>query len=122
MFSIDRSCVTKFSLCVNIKNNSVIMHPYPCPKPLIILISIFLSFSTDGVIFEALYNSDMMFSERKYAALDVDLCRIKLHEPMSVIVKQPLLYVRDMVPRPCFEALIKLDQVRLSNNLFSIFM
>ncbi|XP_001191000.4 uncharacterized protein LOC755639 [Strongylocentrotus purpuratus] len=65
----------------------------------------------DGVIFEALYNSDMMFSERKYAALDVDLCRIKLHEPMSVIVKQPLLYVRDMVPRPCFEALIKLDQL-----------
>ena len=66
------------------------------------------------MLYEALYNSDMMFSERKYAALDVDLCRIKLHEPLSVIVKQPLLYVRDMVPRPCLQALIKLDQVKVS--------
>ncbi|XP_063952895.1 uncharacterized protein LOC129255695 [Lytechinus pictus] len=74
----------------------------------------------DGVIFEALYNSDMMFSERKYAALDVDLCRIKLHEPMSVIVKQPLLYVRDMVPRPCFEALIKLDQLVNQDKLRNV--
>lgn len=100
---------------------NVIMNPCSCPKFLIILISsVFCFLSTDGVIFEALYNSDMMFSERKYAALDVDLCRIKLHEPMSVIVKQPLLYVRDMVPRPCFEALIKLDQVRMLNNIFSV--
>ncbi|PIK33636.1 hypothetical protein BSL78_29553, partial [Apostichopus japonicus] len=54
----------------------------------------------DGVIFEVLYNSDFTFRERKYASLDVDLCRVKLHEPLSVIVQQPLLYVRDMVPLP----------------------
>ena len=52
-----------------------------------------------------------MFGERKYAALDVDLCRIRLHEPLSVIVQQPLLYVRDMVPKPCLDALMKLNQV-----------
>ncbi|XP_071485699.1 uncharacterized protein [Diadema antillarum] len=74
----------------------------------------------NGVIYEALYNSDMMFSERTYAALDVDLCRIKLHEPLSVIVRQPLLYVRDMVPRPCFEALIKLDQLVGQDKLRNI--
>lgn len=58
-----------------------------------------------------LYNSDYSFGERLYGPLDVDLCRVKLHEPLSIIVQQPLLYVRDMVPRPCFEALVKLYEV-----------
>ena len=60
---------------------------------------------------EVLYHSQMAFGSRLYGPLDVDLTRIKLHEPMSVIIQQPLLYVRDMVPKPCFEALVKLDQV-----------
>ncbi|XP_071128270.1 uncharacterized protein [Mytilus edulis] len=58
-----------------------------------------------------LYNSDYSFGERLYGPLDVDLCRVKLHEPLSIIVQQPLLYVRDMVPRPCFEALVKLYEI-----------
>ena len=62
---------------------------------------------------EVLYHSDLSFSERIYGPLDVDVCRIKLHEPLSIIVQQPLLYVRDMVPKACFEALVKLEQVRL---------
>lgn len=61
--------------------------------------------------FNVLYNSDLRFNERLYAALDVDLCRVRLHEPLEVIVQNPLLYVRDLVPRPCFEALAKLDQL-----------
>ena len=60
---------------------------------------------------EVLYNSELTFGERIYGPLDVDVCRIKLHEPLSSIVQQPLLYVRDMVPKPCFEALVRLDQV-----------
>lgn len=60
---------------------------------------------------EILYNSAMCFQQRMYGPLDVDVCRVKLHEPLSVIVQQALLYVRDMVPKPCFEALVKLEQV-----------
>ena len=61
---------------------------------------------------EVLYHSDLSFSHRMYGPLDVDVCRIKLHEPLSIIVQQPLLYVRDMVPKACFEALVKLEEVR----------
>ncbi|XP_021347646.1 uncharacterized protein LOC110446691 isoform X2 [Mizuhopecten yessoensis] len=75
---------------------------------------------------KVLYNSDMNFSERLYGPLDVDLCRVKLHESLTQIIQQPLLYVRDMVPKACFEALIriyeltKLDQMRsvVRNDLF----
>ncbi|KAL9960808.1 hypothetical protein ACROYT_G034311 [Oculina patagonica] len=61
--------------------------------------------------FNVLYNSDLRFNERLYASLDVDLCRVRLHEPLEVIVQNPLLYVRDLVPKPCFDALAKLDQM-----------
>ncbi|XP_067938136.1 uncharacterized protein FLJ43738-like [Watersipora subatra] len=60
---------------------------------------------------KVLYNSDLTFSRRLYGALDVDLTRVKLHEPIDMIVQQPLLFVRDMVPRHCFTALTKLDQL-----------
>lgn len=58
-----------------------------------------------------LYNSDFSFSQRLYGALDVDLCRVKLHEPLRLVVQQSLLYVRDMVPKPCFLALTRLEEV-----------
>ena len=70
------------------------------------------AFALDITKFNVLYNSALRFHERLYAALDVDLCRVRLHEPLEVIVQNPLLYVRDLVPKPCFEALAKLDQVR----------
>lgn len=60
-----------------------------------------------------LYNSDLSCGHRLYGALDVDLTRVKLHEPLELIVQQPLLFVRDMVPRSCFLALTKLDQVNI---------
>lgn len=60
---------------------------------------------------KVLFNSDYSFGDRLYGPLDVDLCRVKLHEPLSIIVQQPLLYVRDMVPRPCFDALVKLYEI-----------
>lgn len=58
-----------------------------------------------------LYNSDFSFSQRLYGVLDVDLCRVKLHEPLRLVVQQSLLYVRDMVPKPCFLALTRLEEV-----------
>ncbi|KAK3601780.1 hypothetical protein CHS0354_016147 [Potamilus streckersoni] len=60
---------------------------------------------------KVLFNSNLTFSKRLYGPLDVDLCRVKLHEPLEDIVCQSLLYVRDMVPKPCFEGLIKLYQI-----------
>ena len=60
---------------------------------------------------KVLYNSDLTFGRRLYGALDVDLTRVKLHQPLNMIVQQPLLFVRDMVPRSCFVSLTKLDQV-----------
>nr|KAG5711366.1 hypothetical protein BaRGS_006063 [Batillaria attramentaria] len=58
-----------------------------------------------------MYNSDFSFSQRLYSPLDVDLCRVKLHEPLNMVVQQSLLYVRDMVPRPCFQALVRLEEM-----------
>ncbi|KAL5013481.1 hypothetical protein ScPMuIL_007751 [Solemya velum] len=60
---------------------------------------------------KVLYNSDLIFSERLYGPLDVDLCRVKLHEPLADIISQPLLYIRDMVPKLCFGALTKLHEL-----------
>jgi len=64
---------------------------------------------------QVLYNSDFAFSERLYGTLDVDLTRVKLHEPLPLIVQQPLLFVRDMVPKGCFLALTKLDEVSMES-------
>lgn len=63
------------------------------------------------------YHSNLTFSQRLYGPLDVDLCRVKLHEPLCQIVQQPLLYVRDMVPKPCFEALVKLHELTRIKNM-----
>ena len=65
----------------------------------------------DSVSVKALYKSDMTFSERLYVSLDVDLCRIRLHDCLTNITRKPLLYVRDIVPRACFEGLTRLDKV-----------
>jgi hypothetical protein len=57
------------------------------------------------------YNTKMRFSKRLYLNLSLDLYRLKLFEPLDEIVKKPLLYVRDMAPKPSFEGLVKLHQV-----------
>ncbi|XP_029456669.1 uncharacterized protein KIAA1257 homolog isoform X2 [Rhinatrema bivittatum] len=56
-----------------------------------------------------LYNSELSFHQRMYKDLDAVLYHVFLHEPLSCIMKQPLLYVRDMVPHACFQALSRLD-------------
>ena len=71
----------------------------------------------DAESVKVLYKSDMTFSGRLYASLDVDLCRVRLHDSLTSITQKPLLYVRDIVPRPCFEGLTRLDKVGLSNYL-----
>jgi hypothetical protein len=63
----------------------------------------------DGI--KILYNASISFSTRLYSSLDVDLLRIKLCEPIDTIVTKPLLYVRDMAPKPSVDALVKIHQV-----------
>ncbi|XP_058845584.1 uncharacterized protein LOC131697867 [Acipenser ruthenus] len=67
--------------------------------------------STGERMLKVLYNSDLCFHQRLYASLDLNLCRVHLHKPLSDIMKQPLLYVRDMVPQACFQALSRLDLI-----------
>jgi len=60
---------------------------------------------------EVMFNTSISFSKRLYISLDVDLLKIKLFEPLDVIVKKPLLYIRDMTPKSSYDALIKLHTV-----------
>ncbi|XP_044157495.1 uncharacterized protein KIAA1257 homolog [Bufo gargarizans] len=66
---------------------------------------------------EILYNSDMTFHERLYKDLGVLLCHVHLHEPLYSLVNQPLLYIRDMVPPLCFQALSRLDYLCSAKKL-----
>ncbi|KAM6468061.1 uncharacterized protein CFAP92 isoform 1-T2 [Liasis olivaceus] len=63
------------------------------------------------------YNSHLSFHKRLYIDLEAVLLHIRLCKPLSSIMKQPLLYIRDMVPQPCFEALSRLDYICHSKKL-----
>uniref|UniRef100_H2YY97 Uncharacterized protein n=1 Tax=Ciona savignyi TaxID=51511 RepID=H2YY97_CIOSA len=65
----------------------------------------------DNKVLVHLFDSSMTFSKRLYAGLDVDLCRVRLHQPITEILKQPLLYVRDMVPKKCLDCITKMHQI-----------
>jgi len=69
---------------------------------------------------EVVYNSDMSFSQRLYATLDIDLTTIKLFEPLEEIVRKPLLYIRDMTPKASFDALVKINQLMAEYRLRSV--
>nr|XP_039250444.1 uncharacterized protein LOC120328106 [Styela clava] len=64
----------------------------------------------DGFV-RMLCDSSITFKSRIYSELDVNLCTIRLHQPLKVILEQPLLYVRDLVPRPCFRCLIMIKEI-----------
>ncbi|XP_076863682.1 uncharacterized protein cfap92 isoform X2 [Brachyhypopomus gauderio] len=73
-----------------------------------------------------LYNSSLSFSERLYDILDVGLTPVHLHEPLARIVKEPLVYIRDLMPQDCLQAILRINhlcQVKtleevVQNNLF----
>ncbi|XP_059800076.1 uncharacterized protein cfap92 isoform X2 [Hypanus sabinus] len=66
---------------------------------------------------KVLYNSDLSFHQRLYANLDDYIYHLYLHEPLSNIIKQPLLYVRDMAPQDCFQALHRLQCICSAKKL-----
>uniref|UniRef100_A0A670YMU4 Cilia and flagella associated protein 92 (putative) n=1 Tax=Pseudonaja textilis TaxID=8673 RepID=A0A670YMU4_PSETE len=63
------------------------------------------------------YNSHLSFHKRLYIDLEAILLHIRLCKPLSSLMKQPLIYIRDMVPQPCFEALSRLDFICHSKKL-----
>ncbi|XP_067400507.1 uncharacterized protein CFAP92 [Emydura macquarii macquarii] len=72
--------------------------------------------SKDGRL-DILYNSQLSFHQRLYTDLEAILYHIHLCKPLSAITRQPLLYVRDMVPQACFQALSRLDYLCHSKKL-----
>lgn len=62
----------------------------------------------DGQL-EILYNSQLSFHQRLYTDLEAIFYHFRLCKPLFTITKQPLLYVRGMVPWACFQALSRYD-------------
>nr|XP_033782538.1 uncharacterized protein KIAA1257 homolog isoform X2 [Geotrypetes seraphini] len=79
-----------------------------------------LSAWNEDVNVKILYNSNLSFHQRVYKDLNTFLYQIHLYQPLSCIMKQPLLYIRDMVPFACFQALSRLDYICSSKKLKDI--
>jgi len=63
------------------------------------------------------HDSSITYNKRIYEKLDVNLTRIRLYQSLSNVVRQPLLYVRDILPKPCLDCLLKLDQMTKMHRL-----
>ncbi|XP_040974549.1 uncharacterized protein KIAA1257 homolog isoform X6 [Aquila chrysaetos chrysaetos] len=70
----------------------------------------------DGQL-EILYNSQLSFHQRRYTDLEAIFYHFRLCQPLFTITKEPLLYVRGMVPWACFQALSRLNYLCHSKRL-----
>ncbi|KFP96300.1 Uncharacterized protein FLJ43738, partial [Haliaeetus albicilla] len=70
----------------------------------------------DGQL-EILYNSQLSFHQRRYTDLEAIFYHFRLCQPLFTIMKQPLLYVRGMIPWACFQALSRLNYLCHSKRL-----
>ncbi|XP_067287562.1 uncharacterized protein cfap92 [Pseudorasbora parva] len=63
------------------------------------------------------YNSGLSFSERLYDMLDMGLSPICLLKPLETIMTEPLVFIRNIVPRSCLEAMKRISQIRRAKLL-----
>ncbi|KAK7127703.1 hypothetical protein R3I93_020321 [Phoxinus phoxinus] len=64
-----------------------------------------------------LYNSELSFSKRLYAMLDVGLSPICLLRPLETIMMEPLVFIRNTVPHACLEAMKRISHIRHAKKL-----
>ncbi|CAL8336401.1 unnamed protein product [Lota lota] len=64
-----------------------------------------------------LYTSGLGFAKRIYGSLDVGLSPVHLHQPLEDIMRNPQVYVRDMLPHSTFQALSRLSQLCQASKL-----
>ena len=72
-----------------------------------------------GVI-EVLYNSDYAFSERLYGELDVEICCVRLHQPLQQLVQTSQPYVWNKIPRRSFQGLMCISEVQCRYYKYSV--
>lgn len=72
---------------------------------------VFLVIIAMGVV-EVLYNSDYAFSERLYGELDVEICCVRLHQPLHQLVQLPQPYMWNKIPRRSFQGLMCINEVQ----------
>lgn len=54
-----------------------------------------------------LYSSQLLFRRRLYADLETVLYHVHLFKPLSLLMKQASLYIRNTVPQTAFQALTR---------------
>ncbi|XP_030314483.1 uncharacterized protein KIAA1257 homolog [Calypte anna] len=74
----------------------------------------------EGGQLEVLYNFQLSFHHRQYADLESLCYHFCLCQPLCTLTKQPLLYVRRMVPYICFQALSRLSFLCGSKRLRTV--
>ena len=60
---------------------------------------------------------DIHFEHRLYGIFDVDLKKIKLRDPLPMLLKMPEIYMRSKVSAACFHAINCIRDLRKSNTL-----
>ncbi|XP_036416048.1 uncharacterized protein FLJ43738 [Colossoma macropomum] len=64
-----------------------------------------------------LYNSGLSFSERLYDSLDLGLSPVYLYQPLDTILKEPLVYIGDVLPYTCLQALLRIKHLCQAKKL-----
>jgi hypothetical protein len=65
-------------------------------------------------------NQDIFFTERLYNCFEIDLKRIKLRYPLSTLMTFSDIYMRTKVSENCFQALIRLTDIKKMNRLIEL--
>ncbi|KAG3013672.1 hypothetical protein PC128_g15602 [Phytophthora cactorum] len=74
----------------------------------------------DPLGYRMLCNDELRFSRRLYTVFEIDLKRIKLRYPLSVLMTTPDIYMRAKVSENCHQALARLADMRKAQRLADV--